>query len=129
MFEGIKAATLDNKRKVSLQNPMDLTTLHKVLTERIDPGLFGEPVLTTGFLNKAITYAKQDRVTPRVTVKDRTVTILKVTDGSKSTVSVGKIGMTLNKGLRGKAGVKTALGGHEYFAAVADAVTEALKGM
>lgn len=125
MFESMKGMA-DTVRKVNTQHPMQLEELHALLSQRVNPSQFGIPELKKGLFGKSITYPKVHRVIPTITVKGNQVTIRRVQDDSKTTVSVGKVGFAMDKDLRGKAGMDTMKGGTEYFQAIADAITAAL---
>lgn len=125
MFESMKDA-MDTQRKIQTKNELTLEDLHRLLMERVNTQQLGVPELKKGLLGAAISFPKTHRVIPRITVKGNQVKIAKVTDTSKTSVSVGKMSMALDKDLRGKNALDTVSMGNEYFKAVAGAVEAAL---
>lgn len=125
MFESMKDL-MDTKRKITLRQPLELAQIFSVLQARVDPQRFGVAELKKGLLGASIVYPEYARVIPRITVKGNEVTLTKITNDSKTSVSVGGFSTTLDKDLRGTAALDTARAGAQYFKDIADVVTWAL---
>lgn len=117
---------MDTVRKIQLKAPMELEAVYELLKADQNVTAIAMPELKKGIMGKSVSFPKVSRVTPTVTVKDTTITIKKIMDGSKTSVSVGgKMSFALNKDL-GKNTGRTADDGTAYFKSVADAVETAL---
>lgn len=125
MFESMKDL-MDTKRKITLRQPLEIAQLYAVLQAKVDPQRFGVPELKKGLLGASIAFPEYARVTPRITVKGTEVTITKITNDSKTTVSIGGFSTTMDADLRGGAAMDTAKAGAQYFKDIADVVTWAL---
>ncbi len=102
MFESMKDL-MDTKRKITLRQPLELAQIFSVLQAEVDPQRFGVAELKKG-LGASIVYPEYARVIPRITVKGNEVTLTKITNDSKASVSVGGFSTTLDRDLRGTAG-------------------------
>ncbi len=125
MFDTMKNL-MDNQRKIELKKALPLEEVHRILLEKMHHPEIGPPELKKGFLGQSIVFPEVARETPQITVKDNVVTLKKITNDSKTTISVGKFGKVLDKDLRGLNALGTVKSGAAYFQMVASAVEEAL---
>ena len=120
--------SMDTVRKIQVNAPMELEEVYELLKVDQNVTAIAMPELKKGLLGNSISFPKVSRVTPTVTVKGTTITIKKISDASKTSVTVGgSLSFALDKDL-GKNAVHTADAGTAYFQSVAAAVETALAG-
>lgn len=117
--------------KIKLREEMDLNELNDIMLENTGKLPAGFK-LKKGLTGKAILFDTNMQVQPRVTVKDKEVTIRLM--GNSTSVGIGNMPSMDFKDLKQRAkavkegGIgKAVTGGNEYFISVCDAMVELLK--
>ncbi len=121
MMDAMKGA-MDTTRKIEMGSEKSLEEVFEILKN--DPGVnaVAKPELKKGLMGKSIGFPKQNRTTPKLTVKGSVATLTRVQDTSTSGFSVGGVGIP-----RGGNKMNEMELGNEYFKALAEAIENALK--